>query len=417
MFQRTKRGSVSTFGKKKYSEFKKRRSPGSAQGRPSNFRSSGQRGNRGKSYQQQIDVSRFVRKASTQKKDQMYVAKHSFADFNFCELLQRNLTKRNYPAPTPIQDQAITHIMNGRDLVGISITGSGKTGAFLLPLINKIFHDKSQKLLVIAPTRELAEQIDTEFRHFSQGMNIFSALCIGGLPIYRQLGNLRQNPNVVIGTPGRLRDLSMRKAIKFESFKNIVIDEIDRMLDMGFINIITDILKEAHPKRQSLFFSATIPDPIKRLVNQFLKEYITVEIVAHQSINNIDQDIVRCHDKTLKFSMLAKILAEPKTEKVLIFNETKRDVEQLTRDLINKGFRAESLHGDKRQRERRRYLTQFRENKINILVATDVAARGLDIKDVTHVINYTIPQTYNDYIHRIGRTGRGDNKGTALTFV
>ena len=362
-----------------------------------------------------IDVSRFVRKSSQESSE--YTAKHSFADFNFCEPLALNIQQRKYTVPTPIQDQAIGHIMNGRDLVGLSITGSGKTGAFLLPMINKIFLDPSQKLLVIAPTRELAEQIDSEFRLFGRNMRIFSALCIGGMPAYKQLQHLKRGCNVVIGTPGRLKDLRDRKAIRFESFSNIVIDEIDRMLDMGFITTITEILKEAHPKRQSLFFSATLPTNIKRLVNQFLREHVSVEIPAHTSINNIDQDIVRVQNTQAKFDALVNILEKPDVAKVLIFNETKRGVEWLTRDLINRGFRAQSIHGDKRQRERRRFLTQFRENKINILVATDVAARGLDIKDITHVINYSIPQTYDDYIHRIGRTGRGGSKGTALTFV
>lgn len=401
MNQRTTRGSYRTFSKQ----------------RTDNFRPSRQRGFSKKSYDQKIDVSRFVRKASSATQNETYIAKHSFADFKFCDLLNRNLRQKNYTAPTAIQDQAIRHIMNGKDLMGLSITGSGKTGAFLLPLINKIFHDRTQKLLIIAPTRELAEQIDVEFRHFARDMNIFSTLCIGGMPIFRQLGNLRRNPHVVIGTPGRLQDLCQRQAINFQSFGNVVVDEIDRMLDMGFINSITEILKNARPERQSLFFSATIPPNIKQLINQFLKDYVTVEIPARETVNNIDQDIVRVIDKNLKFDMLARILTQPRTEKVLIFNETKRDVDRLTRDLLSKGFRAQSIHGDKRQRERQRFLTQFRENKINILVATDVAARGLDIKNVTHVINYTIPHTYNDYLHRIGRTGRGDNKGIALTFV
>lgn len=403
MNQRTTRGSRRSFSKKRPNQ---------------NYQSNRRRGYASKKkYGQKIDVSRFVRKASPAKEHQPYIAKHAFGDFKFCEPLCRNLKARNYTHPTPIQDQSIRHIMQGKDLVGLSMTGSGKTGAFLLPLINKIFHDQTQKLLIIAPTRELADQIDVEFRHFSRDMKIYSALCIGGMPTYRQISHLRRNPQVVIGTPGRLKDLNKRQAIKFQSFTNVVVDEIDRMLDMGFVKIITEILNQAHPKRQSLFFSATIPDSIKQIVNQFSKDYVTVEIPAYQSINHIDQDIVRVNNQTTKFDLLAKILAGPQVEKVLIFNETKRDVERLAQDLLNKGFRAQSIHGDKRQRERRRFLAQFREDKINILVATDVAARGLDIKDVTHVINYSIPQTYNDYIHRIGRTGRGTNKGTALTFV
>lgn len=379
----------------------------------------GQRGGRGGRFKPALDIAQFIersnRNASTNVKQT--VIKHTFGDFNFTSMLASNLARRKYIQPTPIQDQAIPHILEGKDLVGLANTGTGKTGAFLLPLIEKINKDRTQRVLIIAPTRELAEQINSEFRMFAYNMNIFSTLCIGGMPTYRQLSALRMNPHVVIGTPGRLGDIAERKAIAFSSFNNVVVDEIDRMLDMGFIKPIGDILKSLHPKRQSLFFSATIPEPIRKLAQQFLRDFIMVEIQSGVTTSNINQKVIRADTRETKFDKLKEILTLREAEKVLIFNETKRGVDSLTRDLQGSGFKALCIHGDKHQRERQRFLTQFRENKVQILVATDVASRGLDIKDVTHVINYTMPETYDDYIHRIGRTGRGTSKGTAVTFV
>lgn len=363
------------------------------------------------------DVSRFINKTVETVQEQPTKIVHTFKDFGFVPELQANVDKRGFTAPSPVQDQAIKPIMEGNDLVGLANTGSGKTAAFLLPMINKISQNRNQKLLIIAPTRELAIQIDTEFRLYTEGMRLYSTVCVGGMPIYPQISNLRRNPHVVIGTPGRLKDLETRKCISFNVFQNVVIDEVDHMLDMGFIDDIKAILSKLPEEKQSLFFSATMPPRIRELVSRFVKTPVTVEIKTNQSTKNIEQDIIKVADKSKKFEALHKLLSEPDVEKVLIFSETKRDVEKLCQDLITKGFKAESIHGDKRQRERQRALTSFREDHVTILVATDVAARGLDIKDVTHVINYTVPQTQEDYIHRIGRTGRGNNKGKAYTFV
>ncbi len=374
-------------------------------------------GNKRNRQQQTIDVSRFVRKSSAIKNLVVIAIKHAFADFKFCAKLQENLGRLKFVTPTPIQDQAIPYILNNKDVVGLANTGTGKTGVFLLPLINKIYHDKSQKALIIAPTRELALQIDNDLRQFAQGMQIYSSVVIGGAPVSKQLHSLKRNPQIVIGTPGRLKDLVDRKALKLQFFNNVVLDEVDRMLDMGFIKPITELLKQTRSPRQTLFFSATLPSSIKQLVKQFLCEPITIDIQSGKTADNVDQDIIRYRDNSLKFDALKNVLVQPGCKKVLIFSETKRDVERLSNDLNHNRFRAASIHGDKRQHQRQKALSLFRDNKINILVATDLAARGLDIKDITHVINYTIPQTYDDYIHRIGRTGRGDKKGQALTFV
>lgn len=364
-----------------------------------------------------IDVSKFVKKCSNLVPETPVEIKHTFMDFQFSKELNTNLNKRNYVKPTPIQDQSIVHIMAGRDLIGLANTGTGKTAAFLLPLIEKVWKNKSERVLIIAPTRELAMQINTELLNFSYDMRLFSAACVGGMPAFKQINSLRRNPNFVIGTPGRLKDFSDRGLIRYESFTNIVLDEVDRMLDMGFVDEIKEILKKLPTPHQSLFFSATMPPKIKDFIGQFLNNPIKVEIQSGHGRDNVDQDIVRTRGGENKFEQLSEILRDPEFAKVLIFIETKREVEKLARGLADHGFRAESIHGDKRQRERERALTQFKNDTVNILVATDVAARGLDIKDITHVINYTVPQTYDDYIHRIGRTGRGDATGKALTFV
>ncbi|MDO8512979.1 MAG: DEAD/DEAH box helicase [bacterium] len=365
---------------------------------------------------EKIDISRFIQKASDQTNAVAEEIVNSFADFGFVSELERNLKVKNYSIPTPIQDQSINHILEGRDIIALANTGTGKTGAFLLPMINKAFKDNDQKVLIITPTRELALQIADEFHCFSFGMRIFSALCIGGTPIGKQIANLRRNPQFVIGTPGRLQDLHKRNLINYNQFQNIVLDEVDRMLDMGFISEIRDILSQFPKVRQSLFFSATMPPKIRALAEEFLQYPITVSINAGKTAQNVEQDIIRVGEGE-KFDKLQNILSQPDFQKVLIFSETKHGVEKLKTNLVNSGFSAESIHGDKRQGQRQRALNQFKNNEVTILVATDVAARGLDIKDISHVINYTIPETYDDYIHRIGRTGRANKTGIALTFV
>ena len=365
---------------------------------------------------EKIDRSLFVQKASNSAEKPIEI-KHSFADFELCNEIKKNLNYKKFTIPTPVQDQAIPSVLDGKDLVGLANTGTGKTAAFLLPLINKVFKDKSEKVLIITPTRELAMQIEQEFRQFSWDMKIFSASCVGGMPIYKQINNLKRNPNFVIGTPGRLKDLIDRNLINPSSFRSIVLDEVDRMLDMGFIDEIKDILNKMPEEKQSLFFSATLPEKIERLVGQFLKDPVIVKVKQGNTSQNVDQDIVRVSNNSMKFQELANILKQKQMTKVLVFIETKAEVEKITTCLQDEGFKADSIHGDKKQHQRQRALNMFKKNEVNILVATDVAARGLDIENISHVINYTVPQTYDDYIHRIGRTGRGNCKGKALTFV
>ncbi len=390
--------------------------PTHSAGRPS----SGGRGGRGgkKGSFERIDVSRFISKATIIEKEEIYLPTHTFSDFAIEEKLKLAIARKQYIFPSPIQDKSIPPALQGRDILGIANTGTGKTAAFLIPIINKILLNNKETAIVIAPTRELALQIEKEFTEFAQGMRIFAVACVGGAPIFAQIKNLRRGCNIVIGTPGRLLDLVKRGEIDLSTTRSIVLDEADRMLDMGFVDDITFLLGKTPADRQSFFFSATLPKPIEKLIEQFAADPVRVLVKTRDTSKNVEQDVVRVARGVDKIDVLAELLGNTtEFKKVVIFSEMKHAVEKLSVELIKRGFKAGSIHGDKRHNERVRTLAAFKEDKINILVATDVAARGLDIPDVTHVINYEIPQTYDTYVHRIGRTGRADKKGVALTFV
>jgi superfamily II DNA/RNA helicase len=342
---------------------------------------------------------------------------HKFDDFKIDELLKRAIKTKGYEEPTPIQDRAIPHVLQGSDIVGIANTGTGKTAAFLIPLINKVGLNPKEQVLIVVPTRELAIQIDQELKGFTRGMEIFSVCCVGGVNINPQIRELRYHNNFIIGTPGRLKDLITRKMIVLSKFNTIVLDEADQMLDMGFINDMRFIINGMPQLRQTLFFSATLPPEIERFIKEFLKEPVRISVKTRDTSKNVEQDIVKINPGTDKLNVLHGLLNQKEFSKVLIFGRTKHGVEKLSNTLIQKGFKAESIHGNKNHSKRQRTLSMFKENHIRILVATDVAARGLDIADVSHVINYDIPATYDDYIHRIGRTGRSNKRGKALTFI
>ena len=345
-----------------------------------------------------------------------YVPTNSFSDFPLNETARRNTLARGFDKPTAIQDQTILPILKGRDLVGIADTGTGKTAAFLLPLITKVSKDRNQRVLIVAPTRELAAQIQDEFKLFSLGMGIFSTLCIGGASLNAQKRMLSRRPNFVIGTPGRIKDLEGRRALNLRHYGNAVLDEVDRMLDMGFINDIRHIISLLPKSRQSLFFSATLPKETKVVMQNFLVNPIIVSIKTGATPWNVDQDIIRTQGKN-KLEILHELLIKEEFRKVLVFGRTRWGVNKLETNLTKRGFKAAAIHGNKSQAQRLRALNMLKDNKVQVLVATDVASRGLDIENITHVINYDVPRTYNDYVHRIGRTGRVGKKGVALTFV
>ena len=380
---------------------------------------SGQRrgGGRGPS-KQHINHSRLIKRAVQPKGEEIFVPKHTFADFNLGEGLQANLKALGYEMPTPIQDQAIPAAMEGRDVLGLANTGTGKTAAFLLPLIEKVLADyQKESVLILAPTRELAQQIEAELIGFAKGLRLGSVTIIGGSAMGPQLAKLRRNPHFVIGTPGRVRDLINRGAIHLDKYSNIVLDEVDRMLDMGFVAEIKQVLAEMPEKRQSLFFSATISRDIEQLIAGFLRDPVNITVSNGETTDSVDQDIVRVEGGKKKIDVLHDLLIREDMKRVLVFGETKFGVERLTTELDNRGFKAVSIHGNKSQGQRSRAIGAFKNGDVNIMVATDVAARGIDIKDITHVINYDLPNTYDDYTHRIGRTGRGGKIGYALTFV
>jgi len=376
------------------------------------FRSNWQRGaNKSK----KINHSFYIRKA--EKRDQkIFIPRNNFSDFLICDELKQNILEKGYTTPTPIQDEAIELMLLGKDIIGLANTGTGKTAAFLIPLINKIFYNRSQKVLIVVPTRELAVQIQEEFIAFTKDMNLYSVLCIGGVNIYKQIHNLRRDHNIVIATPGRIKDLERQGQLKLFQYNNIVLDEVDRMMDMGFVNDIKFIISRLPQNHQSLFFSATLPQSAESIARAFLKNPITISVKFQEIPHTVEQDIIKVNGR-MKTEVLCELLSSQGFDKVLVFGRTKWGMNKLSAILERRGFKVAAIHGNKNQAQRQRALNQFKNGLVNVLIATDVASRGLDIDDVTHVINYDEPASYDDYIHRIGRTGRANKTGTALTFV
>lgn len=365
---------------------------------------------------QYIDPAKFVREATPVKQED-YTPTHTFNDFKVADVLKANLANNGYQIPSPVQDQTIPVGLEGKDVIGIANTGTGKTVAFGLPVLNKLMNDRGSKALIIAPTRELAQQIDDEFRKVAKGSGLSAAILIGGTPMGPQLRSLRGNPQVVIGTPGRVKDHISRGSFRAKNFNVIVLDEVDRMLDMGFVDDVTEILGNLAEERQSFFFSATMEPRIQSLIQTFAKDPVTVSVKTGDTSDNVHQNVVEYRVRGEKIDKLHDLLIKDEVEKTIIFHDTQRAVEELARELHSRGFKSDAIHGAKTQIQRQRALNKFKKSEINILVATDVAARGIDVSGITHVINYTVPQTYSDYTHRIGRAGRAGNTGYALTFV
>ncbi|MCX6703461.1 MAG: DEAD/DEAH box helicase [Candidatus Zambryskibacteria bacterium] len=366
------------------------------------------------------DVSRFINKVIVTEEAEVFVPEHAFGDFAVHDALKKVIALKGYTTPTPIQDKSIPHILAGQDIVGIANTGTGKTAAFLIPLIHKvmtgIMAKQNEQVLIVAPTRELAIQIDAEFKKFTDGLNLYSVCVVGGAPINKQIRDLRYQNDFIIGTPGRIKDLMEQGYINLSKFNTIVLDEADRMLDMGFVEDMRFMMAKMPKVRHTLFFSATLSKEIEQLIGEFLNNPMRVSVKTRDTSKNIDQDVVRTRGLD-KLDVLHDILNQPECDKVIIFGRTKHGVERLTEMLAKRGFKADAIHGDKNHTGRQRALTKFKESQVQILVATDVAARGLDIPNVSHVINYDLPSTYEDYVHRIGRTGRAGKPGKALTFI
>jgi|LakMenEpi03Aug12_release.lakeMendotaPanAssembly.Ray.scaffolds.fasta_scaffold21501_10 superfamily II DNA/RNA helicase len=347
-----------------------------------------------------------------------------FSDLPLSKKVQDAIAARGYVSPTQIQAKVIAHVIDKKDVVAISQTGSGKTAAFLLPILNEIIQNLDNGInkptaLVIAPTRELAFQIDKEFRLLvPRSERIFSLVCTGGMSIRDQIYKLSKTNHLVVGTPGRLLDLYNQGVLKLGDMQVVVLDEMDRMLDMGFKDDIEAILNATPKQRQSLYFSATQNRSLKPILNRLSPDAVYVTVNEPKPSEFVEQSMLRVGgSRDAKIEALVNLLKEDEKHKSLIFVNTKREVETIADALYDEGFSVDHIHGDKTQDKRLKIIRRYRENQFQVLVATDVAARGLDVSDVTLVVNYDEPKTEDEYIHRVGRTGRAGKYGKAVTFV
>jgi ATP-dependent RNA helicase RhlE len=347
----------------------------------------------------------------------------SFNDFGLVEPIIRALAEEKYLTPTPIQDQTIPLAMQGRDVIGIAQTGTGKTAAFALPIINHLTtkrlrpEKKACRVLVLSPTRELSGQIADSFRAYGRHTRPLAiALAIGGVPINRQVRSLAHGVEVLVATPGRLLDLVNQRALRLDQVEVLVLDEADRMLDMGFIHDIKRIVAMLRKERQTLFFSATMPQEITRLADAMLRDPARVAVTPQAStVDRVEQRVILT-DKSAKPNLLVEVLKTETTDRVLVFTRTKHGADKVVRALQKSGFGAEAIHGNKSQNQRERVLADFRNGKLRILIATDIAARGIDVDGVSHVVNYDLPNIPESYVHRIGRTARAGADGIAISF-
>ncbi|SMO35869.1 DEAD/DEAH box helicase [Gracilimonas mengyeensis] len=342
----------------------------------------------------------------------------TFNDFSFHEALQSGLRDTGYSEPTPIQEQAIPIILEQKDLIGAAQTGTGKTGAFVIPILQKILENKSDhtQALILSPTRELAQQIDEQIFALGYHTGISSANVIGGANFAQQANAIRGGVDIIVATPGRLIDQMKVLDMDLSHIKYLVLDEADRMLDMGFLPDVTKIIKQLPQERQTLLFSATMPGEIKKLANQFMKNPEKIEIEIEKPSGSITQKGYFV-DQRQKLKLVQQVLDELEWESCIIFCATKRGTDQLEQLLVKNGINAGSIHGDRDQDERNKALHDFKSGKVPVIVATDVLARGIDIDNVSLIINYDVPRQVEDYVHRIGRTGRYDKTGIAVTFV
>jgi ATP-dependent RNA helicase RhlE len=347
----------------------------------------------------------------------------SFQDFGLADAITRALKEENYHTPTPIQTQTIPLAMSGRDVIGIAQTGTGKTASFALPILHRLLENrtkplpKTTRVLVLSPTRELSGQILESFNAYGRHIRLTSTLAIGGVPMGRQVRSLMQGVEVLVATPGRLLDLVQGNALRLNQVEFLVLDEADRMLDMGFINDIRKIVAKLPIKRQTLFFSATMPKDIAELADAMLKDPARVAVTPVAStVERITQRVIQV-DHSAKPSLLAQLLKEETVDRALVFTRTKHGADKVVKGLERAGIPAEAIHGNKSQNHRERTLAAFRSGQIRTLVATDIAARGIDVDGVSHVVNFDLPNVPETYVHRIGRTARAGAEGIAISLV
>jgi len=346
----------------------------------------------------------------------------SFDSFGLADPIIRALAEEQYSTPTPIQIDAIPLVVAGRDVIGIAQTGTGKTAAFALPILNRLaanrkpLEKKSPRVLVLSPTRELSGQILESFRTYGRHVRIQSALVIGGVPMGRQVRDLLNGLDVLVATPGRLLDLMKQNGVRLNQVEVLVLDEADRMLDMGFIHDIRMIVAKLPKERQTLLFSATMPREIADLAAHMLRDPARVAVTPVASTaERVEQRIILT-DRSAKPALLVETLKTEPIERTLVFTRTKHGADKVVRNLHNAGLSAEAIHGNKSQNQRERVLAAFRSGKVRTLVATDIAARGIDVDGISHVINYDLPNIPESYVHRIGRTARAGATGIAISF-
>ena len=340
----------------------------------------------------------------------------NFKDLGLCPEILRSIEERGYEEPTPVQAKAIPPILEGRDMVGSAQTGTGKTAAFALPTLQRLAKPGECRALALAPTRELAIQIEENFRFYGKHLGLNMALLYGGVKYGKQLEQLGNKPDIVVATPGRLLDHLGQGNLNLGKIETLILDEVDRMLDMGFIEDVTKIIQKTPRSRQTLLFSATIPDSVRRLADWALNDpaeaKIDIKITAADTVSHALYPVPAIQ----KFDLLIALLNSIEFENLIIFFQTRRGTDKISRWLTEHGQDVRVLHSDLKQRDRMSALQDFKDGKVKILSATDVASRGLDISNVTHVINYDVPQHSEDYIHRIGRTGRARSEGEAFTL-
>ncbi|KMK78185.1 DEAD/DEAH box helicase [Alkalihalobacillus pseudalcaliphilus] len=341
----------------------------------------------------------------------------TFYEFNLDHQIIRAIEEMGFSEATPIQNATIPTTLSGKDVIGQAQTGTGKTAAFGLPLIEKIdIENEVVQGLILAPTRELANQVAESLKKFGKYKGVRTVVVYGGQDMRRQIQDLKRKPHIVVATPGRLMDHMNRKTVKLNQVETVVLDEADEMLNMGFVEDIETILKETPSERQTLLFSATMPTRIEKLAQQFMQNPEKIAVKAKEvTMENIEQFYIELHERQ-KFDALCRLMDIHVPELAIVFGRTKRRVDELSEALIKRGYRAEGIHGDLNQAKRDSVLRKFKNGLIEILVATDVAARGLDISGVTHVYNFDLPQDPESYVHRIGRTGRAGKSGMAITF-
>jgi ATP-dependent RNA helicase RhlE len=346
-----------------------------------------------------------------------------FQDLNLIEPILRALKTEGYTTPTPIQEQAIPILLQHKDLLGCAQTGTGKTAAFAIPILQLLYQDRLQhkeqktiKALILTPTRELAIQINESFAAYGKHTGLKHLVIFGGVNQNPQTDALRRGVDILVATPGRLLDLMNQRYVNLEHIKMLVLDEADRMLDMGFVHDVKKVIAKVPAKRQTLFFSATMPKEIQQLADSILNKPEKVEVTPVSSTADTIQQALYYVEKNDKRALLAHILKDKEIKTALVFTRTKHGADKVVKDLVRVGITAEAIHGNKSQNARQRALTNFKNRTTRVLIATDIAARGIDIDELTHVINYELPNIPETYVHRIGRTGRAGASGIALSF-